>query len=254
MTGHAVWEELAAGHALSSLEPEDEQAFVGHLRGCDLCGRSLAELRVLAGQLAYAVEPVEPPEALVRAIADGAHASGRALAPGWTPEPARRSRFSPPPTIRQRPVALAVLVVVLLAMSSLVVQLRADRRTALRQARQDREFAALLAEPTTRVVALTSPTGAYGRALLTEEEVWLAIDGLARSTAEVVYVLWTRSRAGAYTAVGRFDIVRDGTNVIARLPLDGSHGDLSGLLVSREPGRQIPPAPSEHVAEGSLPT
>jgi len=40
---HALYDQLAVGHALSALEPEDEQAFLAHLPGCAACERALAE-------------------------------------------------------------------------------------------------------------------------------------------------------------------------------------------------------------------
>ena len=39
---HERFEELAVGHALAALEPEDEQTFLLHLRGCAACERAVA--------------------------------------------------------------------------------------------------------------------------------------------------------------------------------------------------------------------
>ena len=37
MSSHQDWEEIAAGHALGALEPDDEQRFEAHLRTCAEC-------------------------------------------------------------------------------------------------------------------------------------------------------------------------------------------------------------------------
>ena len=37
---HERFEELAAGHALGALEPEDEQAFLAHVPACARCERA----------------------------------------------------------------------------------------------------------------------------------------------------------------------------------------------------------------------
>ena len=58
---HERFAELAAGYALSALEPEDEQLFLAHLPGCASCGRDLTEHRGTLAHLAYAPEVVGPP-------------------------------------------------------------------------------------------------------------------------------------------------------------------------------------------------
>src|SRR3954471_14849014 len=52
VTSHEHFEELAAGHALHSLEPADEQLFLTHLETCPECKHSLAEFSELAAGLA----------------------------------------------------------------------------------------------------------------------------------------------------------------------------------------------------------
>jgi anti-sigma factor RsiW len=60
MTRHHVYEELAAGYALDALDPSDEASFVTHLGGCARCAADLVHHRVLAADLALAVDAVDP--------------------------------------------------------------------------------------------------------------------------------------------------------------------------------------------------
>jgi anti-sigma-K factor RskA len=61
---HSDYEQLAAGFALSALEPDDEQEFERHLKGCSTCKASLRELDELTARLAYAAPRADPPASL----------------------------------------------------------------------------------------------------------------------------------------------------------------------------------------------
>jgi hypothetical protein len=66
--GHRAFEELAVGHALSALEPEEQERFQAHLVGCARCERDVAEHQAVLGQLAHAAPSVEPPPSLLEGI------------------------------------------------------------------------------------------------------------------------------------------------------------------------------------------
>ncbi|HEX3211475.1 MAG TPA: zf-HC2 domain-containing protein, partial [Actinomycetota bacterium] len=61
---HSEFEELAAGYVLGALEPDDEHDFQRHLGGCEICEATVRELEAVAGELAYAAPPVDPPDTL----------------------------------------------------------------------------------------------------------------------------------------------------------------------------------------------
>lgn len=61
---HARHEELAVGHALHALEPEEEVAAVEHLRVCDSCRRLAADTEAVGAALAVLAPPVRPPAEL----------------------------------------------------------------------------------------------------------------------------------------------------------------------------------------------
>ncbi len=248
MTEHARWEELAAGHAFDALEPEDEQEFLAHLRGCDLCVRSLAEMRALGAELAYAAEPAEPPDRLWERIRGSLQVSERPSVFA-EPTPART------PVRRRRPLqmlAAAAALTALVATSALVVGLRADNRTKALALARAAAVLALENDPATKRVALTSVDGAKATVLSKGATAYLLVDGLAENDAQSVYVLWGIDATARPSALSTFDVVHSGVNVIGALPLPANLAGLTGLAISREPGRRAPSAPTTVVANGSI--
>jgi anti-sigma-K factor RskA len=65
---HERVEELLSSHVLGGLDGDDaalaERALVEHIPECERCRRTLDELRTVAGDLALATGPVEPPDAV----------------------------------------------------------------------------------------------------------------------------------------------------------------------------------------------
>jgi anti-sigma-K factor RskA len=65
---HSDYEQLAAGFALGSLEPDEEQEFQRHLEGCTACQATVREFEDLTASLAEAAARVEAPGSLRSAI------------------------------------------------------------------------------------------------------------------------------------------------------------------------------------------
>ena len=180
MSDHTPWEELAAGYAVNALEPEDEQAFAGHLRGCDRCRATLAEMQQVASEVAYAVEPVEPPADLRRRILDNAAAERVAVfgtTPPTVPSPARQRA-----EMRWRPrlswVAAAAAGLAIVALAGWNVTLRGDNDA--QQAALDRRTAALrcLAAPDAPTFALTGSSGQRATTCLAGSSAYVVADHL----------------------------------------------------------------------------
>ena len=57
---HEAFDELAVGWALHALEPEDEDAFAGHLAGCARCTRTVAETHEVMAAMATDLPVAEP--------------------------------------------------------------------------------------------------------------------------------------------------------------------------------------------------
>lgn len=249
MTGHEEWEELAAGHALDALEPEDEETFVRHLRGCDVCAESLTELRAVAAQLAAGVEDLEPPARLREAIVAGVRGSSRKPMPVVSSLAARRE--SRGHRVVGAPLVAAAAVVALLVIGSWAAGMRSEldaTRTAL--ARRDR-LAEVMTDPTTRRVSMTSTGAAHGDVLVRDAEAFVVVQGLAPNDAAHTYVLWFRTPSGAMRAVQPFDVVRTGVNVL-ELPFPVAWQDIRAFAVSREVGRKAPETPSSPVLSGAV--
>jgi anti-sigma factor RsiW len=66
--------ELTAAYALDALDPAERAEYEEHLATCERCRDELAQLSVVAAELAFAAEPVAPPAALRARILDAARA------------------------------------------------------------------------------------------------------------------------------------------------------------------------------------
>jgi anti-sigma factor ChrR (cupin superfamily) len=61
-------QELASTYALGLLEPDESAEFEQHLTACPVCQSEVRSFRDVAGELAYAAAPVEPPPDLKKRL------------------------------------------------------------------------------------------------------------------------------------------------------------------------------------------
>lgn len=275
---HSRWEELAVGHALSALEPDDEEAFVRHVRTCEHCARTIADTQQAMAELAGAVEPVEPPASLrasILARAFGAERGGKASTgePGENAPTEDGSGSLPPDELESRrqqregrhararghgvripryAAAAAVAVVLVLAAGNVVQLLQnGTQRTELAQARQvvncvERDDCRALP------IRATGNASVPAMALVQDGHVRLMVDGLQPNDAgSSMYVLWQQS-GGTLRAVSAFDVNERGVSVIDGGRLGSSLADTAFLAVSHERGDAIPPKPSDPIAVGTV--
>ncbi len=251
---HARYEELAAGHALHALEPEDEQEFVAHLAGCARCERALAEHASTLAHLAYAPDAAEPPAALLDGLRAGVLASGRGAS------------FPSPAAAQEEPVQLdevrrrrddsrlrrAGTWVGVAAAAALVVSLGVWN-TSLRSERDqqaawsDRLASAVgqLRDPSTDTVPLEGEAGeVVAVALVRGTDMSLVVDGLPVNEAGTTYVLWGESRYGDRRPVGSFDVTASGLDVLEGMQVQASVSDVTRFMVTREKGDAAPPMPT----------
>lgn len=255
---HERYEELAAGHALGALEPEDEQAFLGHLHACARCERDLAEHQVTLTHLAYAPDAAEPPDSLLESIRAGVLASGRGSrlsGPVVVPlEAARSRRRGAAPLRRARMMtAVSAAAALVIGLGAWNVTLQSDRDA--QDAWGDRITAAVreLGEPGTDTVPLTVGTDVVALALVRGEELSLVVDGLkANDTSSTTYVLWGQSRFGDVRPVAAFDVTEEGLDVQRGLHLQAGVADVTRFMVTHEQGRTAPPIPSPVLASGDV--
>lgn len=171
--------ELTAAYALDALEPEERQAYEAHLRDCESCRDELASFSGVTEALAVAASGSDPAPELRDRILASARAEPQVVVPF---EP--RSRRTMPVLA----AAVAVAAVIALGLGLWSARLSGeldDARTALEQ---QREAAAVLANPEARAIALTKGQGRLvvdpdGRAVL-------VLGGLSPAPAGKTYEIW----------------------------------------------------------------
>ena len=176
--------DLTAAYALDALEPHEARGYEEHLSACERCREELASLQATAGALAYAAEPVRPPEALRGRILEVARAERPNVVPlrpkGWS-----------------RPLAAvaAAAVAAVIGLAVWNVSLHDD----LSQARQ-----ALRGVPL---------TGAKGSVVVAGGSGALVVSDLAPAPPGKTYEAWVlqsghASPAGTFAGGGRTIVIR----------------------------------------------
>ena len=194
---HSEFEELAAGYVLGALEPDDEHDFQRHLDGCATCKATVRELEVVAGELAYAAPPVDPPDSLWAGIRRETQpeAAPRGTIPPPIPSPTPEAR------VRRRgrrllpglAAAAALLLVVALSVWNLSLR---DENAAIRDRLAALERATQLAnDPSTSLVTLDDapgPEGAQATVIASsrQDRGVLLVESLPPLARDRVYELW----------------------------------------------------------------
>lgn len=252
---HALFEQLAAGHALGALEPEDEGLFLLHLPACAACQRDLATHTDTAAALAGAAPAVDLPQGLadrlraaVEAESPGAFAAPDPVPHGTAPEPppapvvplaSRRAAGTRPRALLAAAAAVAVLVT---GLSGTALVLDREARTQLARGERLEDAVAALAEDGGVSVPLrTRDQQVAAVAQLHDGTVSLVVAGLETNAPGTSYVLWALSPYGGKSPVGVFDVRGDGVEVLRDLPLAAS--DVEGFAVTAEEGDAAPDSP-----------
>lgn len=180
---HGTVEELLAGHALRALDPEDgalaERALVEHVPDCARCRRALDAYRAVAGDLALATAPVEPPPVLWAGLRRLTEPRPRAAAP-W---------------LGRAAVAAAVAAALVgLAAWNLLLAERLDRAAATQALMAD--AVAAVGRPDASVVVMEAPRGTRASMIYVHEDrsAYLVASGLPEP--EGVYQLWLVTEGG----------------------------------------------------------
>lgn len=235
---HADYDALAAGWALSALEPEDELLFLGHLSTCTMCERAVTGHRDTLAHLAWAVTDEAPPASLLQGIRSEVASARRQAEP---PAPLRLDHRRQARTARLRTslVGAAAAVVVLALVLSVgrgpspreqQAQLAADRLSS--------SVASLLV-PGARKIDLQGD-GGRGAVIVNGRNVSLVMSGVTpNDTRTSVYVLWVKTTFGDVHPVGAFDVTSSRVSVINDLEL-ASADTAKTFMVTREKGRAVP--------------
>lgn len=256
MTGpepHEHFAELAAGHALHALEPEDEQVFLAHLSSCAECQQAVDVHTETLGHLAYAAESVELPSGIL----DGIRSQiGQPAAPVAAPDNLKevRRRRRLPSFDSRGVVGIAAAVALVLSLGVWNLALHRDRSQADQRAQTLAAAVKTLEVGAKQRVQLTD---AHGRPVAVavvhaDDTVSMVVDGLApNDRSSSIYVLWQKGAYGVVRAIGTFDVRGTQVNLVRDLKLAGDVVGVQGFAVTREPGRRAPAAPGSNiVADG----
>lgn len=257
---HAHFDELAAGYALSALDPADERAFAGHLPSCGRCQHAVADYQEVAAALASAApagEADQPPallrDRIMAATSTPVSTGASDSASGGRPPALVRqlpSRRLPARRLRRVELAAAGIAAVALAVTGTVIGV-------LRSGDHAQAPVASCAGITrcSQVVLTSADSGSpVAKVLVTGQTAWLVGVGLPPDNpSRQIYVLWQISSSGSAVPLGGFD-VRGGARRAARIgSLAFALGRTKAFAVSLEHGRVIPATPSRAVASGLPP-
>ncbi|MGI9007270.1 MAG: anti-sigma factor domain-containing protein [Streptosporangiaceae bacterium] len=279
---HGRFDELAAGHALHSLDAGDEREFMAHLPGCQDCQEALAGYNLVAADLTeswLAGEPAQPPARLGERIS-AAVASEEAAAPvaditsrirsaqaaGSWPPAAAGSRPAPnavppgPAATQPGPAGRAGWsrrrrMTVLGGSLAAGIALIAGGVLAGRLASEPapRPAAACVRANACHEVALIAPGTATttARVIVRHRAVWVVPTGLRPDDrARQIYVLWQITTGRKTVAVGTFDVRAQAGRPVRIGSLAVGYHLTRAFAVSLEHGRTAPPSPSSPVAAG----
>ena len=252
MIRHELYEELAAGHALHALEPQDEELFRLHVSGCARCERELGLHRETAAHLAYGAGDDALPDGLFDRIRGAVVAESGADVFAVHVEPtAQSSVASLDAARRRRPVPRAAALVAAAAAVTLVlglvgsnVALRQDRVEQLESSdRLSDAVRTLQKGPGRNVPLLDGQRRVTAVAVVQGDQVSLVVQGLAANVRDSTYVLWEQSRFGGLQAIGTFDVRDGGVEVVEDLPLANGRDGAAAFAITLERGRTPPSRP-----------
>jgi Anti-sigma-K factor rskA len=266
---HELWAELAAGHAMSSLDDADEAMYIQHSASCEVCREMERDLSVVLADLAHAMPPVLPPPALketiMAAVRDDDEGRARVIpitGRREAPEPvglslvagvggtgvtarggsdvaamsARRPRYAQPwiAGVAAAVVALALVVVWVVA-----------------PGHKSASIAQRCAKVNCPVITLTGAGQSVAAVMVLDNAAYIDPHGLPPTPAGDVYVLWSISQGKAPVGIAALHTVPTSGPVRAGT-LTTPIADVSGFAVTEEHGNSVPVSPSEHLlAQGS---
>jgi hypothetical protein len=241
MADHVVWDELAAGHALDALSPDEELTFTTHLETCPRCQASVDDHNLVAAQLgaiAMPEQPLEPPSwasirtAVIGTTADDA--AGRDDLPASVADMVdlgdRRRRYA-----GSRRVLAAAAAVVVIAVGGIVVWRTESGSTS--------PGVSCGSTPGCHTVALDSTSGVQAASLIVQGDViTMRPTHMKPAPAGSEYVLWQQPADGRPIAVKVF--TQTGSSAVARATTAVAYSDTTSFAVSQERSGPVPPSPT----------
>lgn len=233
MTNHDFWEQLAAGHALSALEPEEEQAFTTHLRDCLRCRELSGDFAVVAAQLGTLLDATDAPS--WQQIRPAIHAAAPVVL--LERRHARRRRM---PMLLSAAAGLALVTAggIVIAQTQGSTGIAGAQNVALQSCAQ---------QPGCRLVHLSDKASL----LIADGDVRVLPTALTPPPPNHVYVLWQLPRDGRPMLLVA-TLNETGNGVVGEQhALAISLANTAAFGLSLEPTNSVPTQPTDVVAVGT---
>lgn len=268
---HEELDELAVGWALKALEPDDESRFAKHILDCSRCNQTVQEAQEMTAAMAVSVPMEEPSDALRARILAAVAAEPRDATPpppaqlptrpaarvlstaGRSHHAVRRPRGRA--FVMARGLVLAAALALVVGLGVWNLELRSGQADAQAvAARQSEVLEQLSDRGIYRIAPLETSSGeAVGTVVVHDGAAKVLSDGLPVNDVEQeIFVLWGMRSQLSPVALGTFDVVRSELDVRTVSSTSTGLDQYDGYAISREPGRQAPPAPTEMVATGTV--
>jgi anti-sigma-K factor RskA len=210
--------ELTAAYALDALDPEERREYESHLAECEACQEELASFAGVTEALAVAASGPAPRPELRDRILSAARAEPQTVVPFES----RRRRSLPVVGAVAAVAAIAALAIGLYAS-----QLRGDLGDARSALEQQRQAAAVIADPDARTIALSN---GQGRLVVDESgRAALVLRDMGPAPAGKTYEVWVVEGENAVPA-GLFP----GEDDVDLVAVDGQVGEGAVVAVTIE--------------------
>jgi hypothetical protein len=262
---HEFWSELAAGHAMSSLDDADEAMYIQHSASCEVCREMERDLSLVLADLARATPPITPPPALKESIMASVREdddvaarvipiSGRREVAepvaltivGGTATPSLDSSAAASWSSRRVgkiPAWIVGVAAAVVALALVIVWVAPGQKSA--------SIAARCAKVDCPIVTLTGGGQSVAAVMVLDNAAYVDPHGLPPTPTGDVYVLWSLATGKAPVGVAALHTVPASGPVRAgafTTPIT----DVTGFAITEEHGNSVPATPSEHLlAQGS---
>jgi hypothetical protein len=236
---HDEWSELAAGHALSSLDDSDEAMYLEHAASCETCRALEREFSAAIADLAFATAVGDPPPSLKASImaAIGEEQAQQAVVIPIGRRDSARSRT------RKIPSWVAGVAAAVVAIALVAIWVVPGHKQA--------SIAARCAAVKCPLITLSGGGESVGAVMVLNGTAYLDPRGLPATPKGDVYVLWSLSTGKSPVGLAALHTVPNSGPVRAG-PFTTPISNVSGFAVTEEQGDTVPATPSEHLlAQGS---
>jgi anti-sigma-K factor RskA len=263
---HELWSELAAGHAMSSLDDADEAMYIQHSASCEVCREMERELSYVLADVARATPAITPPpalkESIMAAVREDDDVAARVI-----PIAGRREVVEPVALtivggtatsvadsspaaaswasrrVGKMPAWILGVAAAVVALALVVVWVAPGQKSA--------SIASRCAKVNCPVITLTGGGQSVAAVMVLDNAAYVDPHGLPPTPSGDVYVLWSLTQGKAPVGVAALHTEPSSGPVRAgsfTTPIT----EVSGFAITEEHGNAVPATPSEHLlAQGS---